>query len=406
MSAFAQQFLALHHFLQTHRDAWSQRAFCNRDAPWLESGLRDWLTRLDAETVAHLHQHALNQEDIHPTLRSLHQEAQALSQVQPSRTRRFDAPSIDPRDGVATNAQRFVPERKLRQLAAILARTESWQHSHAPVVDWCGGKGHLGRALGSAWNAPVRVVERTSSVIEDGQKLHAQAGLNTRFFQRDVLQDSVRDALEGAHSVFALHACGELSAQLIEQVDDTEVRQGFWMPCCPHFIAERSHWRALSSVGQAHPLALTTPDLKLAIADEVIARQAHRDARRREQVWRLCADLLLRERLGSDDYVTVGVLPPLAFRGELYVFISQCFAAKGLDAPSKAEVLRASVDAEEELRLVQAFGLVRAVFRRPLELLTLNDRACALEERGWQVQMEELFARTTSPRNVAIIATR
>lgn len=405
MHPFVSRLSQLHAFLERHQSIWRPRAFCDREAPWLEASLRDWLASLSWEAIEAYQQTPPPLEEFHPTLRALHKEASALTQFPRANPERWPAWESDPRATLAPAARRYTPGRKLLQLAAIADRTAHWMQP-TPVIDWCGGKGHLGRAIGGAWKSPIRVVERDASVIADGQQLHQQFGVETQFFQRDVMREDCGDVFEGAGVVYALHACGELSATLAERLPQTDVQRALLMPCCPHFTGEHSYWRPISAHGAQHPLQLTTPDLKLAIADEVVARPAIRAARRQEQLWRLCADVLLRQALGVEDYVTVGMLPPRAFRGELRDFIEAVFSARGLVAPSSAAIDTAERDAEEELRLVQAFGLTRAVFRRPLEVFILLDRALFFHEHGWVVTIEELFPRTASPRNLAIIAER
>ena len=50
--------------------------------------------------------------------------------------------------------------------------------------------------------------------------------------------------------------------------------------------------------------------------------------------------------------------------------------------------------------------LVRTAFQRPLELWLICDLALYLEEQGYNVELRKLCARTVTPRNMAIIASR
>ncbi len=50
--------------------------------------------------------------------------------------------------------------------------------------------------------------------------------------------------------------------------------------------------------------------------------------------------------------------------------------------------------------------LVRGLFRRPLELWLLLDRALFLEEQGYQVRLGTFCAHELTPRNLLLLAER
>jgi hypothetical protein len=60
----------------------------------------------------------------------------------------------------------------------------------------------------------------------------------------------------------------------------------------------------------------------------------------------------------------------------------------------------------ERLTTVRALGLVRGLFRGPLETWLLLDRAQFLVERGWQVQVKLFCEAEVTPRNALILAWR
>ena len=50
--------------------------------------------------------------------------------------------------------------------------------------------------------------------------------------------------------------------------------------------------------------------------------------------------------------------------------------------------------------------LVRGLFRRPLELWLVLDRALFLSERGYEVQLGEFCDSHLTPRNLLLLAQR
>ena len=60
----------------------------------------------------------------------------------------------------------------------------------------------------------------------------------------------------------------------------------------------------------------------------------------------------------------------------------------------------------QRLAQVRNLELVRGLFRRPLELWLLLDRALFLEEQGYQVRLGTFCAHELTPRNLLLLAER
>ena len=58
------------------------------------------------------------------------------------------------------------------------------------------------------------------------------------------------------------------------------------------------------------------------------------------------------------------------------------------------------------LPVVARMELVRHLFRRPLELWLVLDRALFLQEQGYRVELSEFCPRHLTPRNILIHAER
>jgi hypothetical protein len=57
-----------------------------------------------------------------------------------------------------------------------------------PVLDWCGGKGHLGRLLALAWEVPVHTLEIDPGLCVAGTDLAVRAKVNQTFVVADALR--------------------------------------------------------------------------------------------------------------------------------------------------------------------------------------------------------------------------
>jgi hypothetical protein len=91
------------------------------------------------------------------------------------------------------------------------------------------------------------------------------------------------------------------------------------------------------------------------------------------------------------------------FAKDLEVAAAQVCRARGLPPPSQQELARARADGSIRFAVVRRFNLPRAMLGRLMELAIVLDRACALEESGYAVRVEEIFPAAAPPRNLAII---
>jgi hypothetical protein len=120
-----------------------------------------------------------------------------------------------------------IPGRKRSQIEAFAAATHS---AAVPVLDWCGGKGHLGRLLGLRWGVPVTTLEIDPALSIEGEALARRLSLEQDFVVADALS---AEPPCGSHAV-ALHACGELHRGLIVRGVIAGVVRFDIVPCCYH----------------------------------------------------------------------------------------------------------------------------------------------------------------------------
>lgn len=268
------------------------------------------------------------------------------------------------------------------------------------VLDWCGGKGHLGRSLAALRGLPLTVLERDPTLASAAQDLARRAGVELRFACGDALDPEARRHLRPETLAVALHACGGLSNALIAGLAQRPVAAVALAPCCFHLLHPGdSGFRPLSRRGGELPLDHAT--LRLATVEEVVASGRVRAARRREDALRLGLDLLLREA-GSTAYTPLGTLGAEVLALPFDAFCHRVAAERSLRLPSRWSPAAALRAGEQRARQARALSLVRAAFRRPLELWLALDRALALAEQGYAVELGRFCARSVTPRNLLI----
>lgn len=383
--------------LTDRRPLWEPRPFVHLPADWEADHpeIAAWLRGRTADEAD-----ALDVADeavwrtASPPLRTLALEAEELCRV----------PELSRDDGdLPRTLSRRVPGRKWRQLRAFAAAASpALACDELTIVDWCSGKGHLGRTLANVAGVGAVCLERQPGLCSTGRQLAHEAGASVRFVETDVHDPSAWRELDFRSVAVGLHACGALSDRLVREATARGVHALLSVPCCHHHLAGRKHHEPLSWAGARARLPLSYGALRLATLGETAARPAARRRRRREQAWRLGMDLLLREASGRDEYTPLGALPAAIVNAPFESFCRQTAARLDLDLPAVWSAPAAQRAGEERGRQVLALGIVRGLYRRPLELWLVLDRALHVAEAGRPVEVGSFCSHELTPRNLMI----
>lgn len=292
-----------------------------------------------------------------------------------------------------------MPGRKRLQAGALVG---SLLPLSSPVFDWCSGSGHLARTLAAQTHHPILGLEKDAQLVSKGNQLAKAAGDAVSIQQQDVL------ALKGfwpkqPHGV-ALHACGDLHRQLIQQAIQYRLPRLSFSPCCYHLVAANS-WQPLSQQGQTSRLQALDKDLlRLAVQETVTA--PGRVARQRDQLkaWRLGFDALQRQLFQQDRYLPLPSVSPRWLQDSFAEFCYWAAEHKGLTLPSQVDFSEWEERGKQRLGQVQRYELLRHLFRRPLEIWLVLDYVLVLEEAGYRVKLGRFCERELTPRNLLIDA--
>jgi len=122
---------------------------------------------------------------------------------------------------------------------------------------------------------------------------------------------------------------------------------------------------------------------------------------------RLAFDLLQRRLRGVDEYLPTPSLPPAWLDKDLAGYCRDLAALKGLADPGPLhDWAELETQGWQRLAEVRNLELLRALFRRPLELWLLLDRALYLQNQGFTVRLGTFCPRQLSPRNLLLLAER
>ncbi|MGV6397599.1 methyltransferase [Pseudomonas caspiana] len=388
------RFRALDSFLFAWQPLWRPKPFTHLQLPWERQypELADWLRQrsLSEAEAAHNQPDQLAAPFPFPQLAA---EAVALSDA-PA----LPAASLEP---VEPRMSVDVPGRKWQQIEAFASRL-SFERPTLHWLDWCSGKGHLGRRLVRADQA-LTSLEYDAKLVQAGRELSARLNIDATHLHQDVMADDAWRRLQSHHTPVALHACGDLHVQLMRLASQVGCAQLAIAPCCYNRISTE-HYQPMSSEGQASALKLSRDDLGLPLSETVTAGARVRRQRDQSMAQRLAFDLLQRQVRGLDEYLPTPSLPSAWLEKPFATYCRDLAALK--DLPDLGEQNWSSLEAAgwERLAQVRNLELVRNLFRRPLELWLVLDRALYLQEQHYQVSVGTFCQSLITPRNLLLIA--
>ncbi len=292
-----------------------------------------------------------------------------------------------------------------RKWQQILLFAEATAQAPLPVLEWCAGKGHLGRVLAHQFHREVHSVEWQALLCDQGAAIAKKLSLKQSFVCRDVLQNPVSDLFYRQQQVIALHACGDLHRSLLVHAAAAQSQQVDVVPCCYH-LQQAADYQPMSASALQSKLKLTKPELKLAVQGQVTGGERVRRLRQTEMLWRRAYQLWRAELTGDTSYQPLVSVPKHWFSGEFRVFAEWAAAQHQLVLPFDDDGSCYLQQAEPLLLTQRRIELVQHLFRRPLELWLVLDRALYLAEQGYQVQLQQLCDTALTPRNLLISACK
>ena len=389
-----QHFQALDAFLTEHRALWQPRPFVEGKMAWETEypQLAVWLRQrsLTEAEAAHNDPGALAAPE---PFRQIATRAIALSQLPPLQQHTTATP--DPR------LMAGIPGRKASQIQAFAAHLQ-FHEKPRHWLDWCAGKGHLGRYLANG-STTLTSLEWDQALVEEAKRLSLRLDLEVQHHCQDVMAADCPRHLQPEQTAVALHACGDLHVRLIQLGIEHQCRQLAIAPCCYNRIHGDSY-QPLSSAAQSSRLQLSRDDLGLPLSETVTAGARERRQRDQSMAWRLGFDLLQRKLRENDSYLPTPSLPSAWLKKSFEQYCRDLATLKGIPEPQSEPWPELEQRGWQRLAEVRNLELLRGLFRRPLELWLLLDRTLLLAENGYRVQLGTFCSSTLTPRNLLLLA--
>lgn len=396
---FAARFAELDAWLHEHQALWQAKPFTALQLPWEADmpELAAWLRSrtLEQAEAAHNHPQLLDAPEPFATLA---RQSTALT----------DLPDLSEagQGELPERLSRHIPGRKWQQITHFAASAaRQWQQPTEQWLDWCAGKGHLGRLLAWQGGQPLLCLERDAALNRAGEVLGTEVGISSRHVDADVLAEDTWRYLQPEHSVVALHACGQLHMTLLQQAAAHGCAQIAISPCCYNRISTPDY-QPLSAAARQASLRLTRDDLSLPMQESITAGQRTRRQRDQSMAWRLAFDLWQRDAQGTDTYLPTPSRPESALRQGIASFCRDLAAHHRLQLPEPDSWTELEQQGWQRLAQVRNLELLRGLFRRPLEIWLLLDRALYLQEAGYRVRLGQFCEQQLTPRNLLLVAEK
>jgi hypothetical protein len=142
------------------------------------------------------------------------------------------------------------------------------------------------------------------------------------------------------------------------------------------------------------------------VQQTVTAGNRGRRLRRRQLHWRLAFDLLQRQLRGIDNYLNCPTIPQSRLAGSFAEFCRWMAELKQLTIPAAFDFDDFEQRGLQRLDQHECIELVQQLFRRPLELWLVLDRALFLQQHRYAVSVTPFCEQQLTPRNLLICGQR
>ncbi len=293
--------------------------------------------------------------------------------------------------------------RKWQQINAFVHQLNGVLKSDEPklpILEWCAGKGHLGRLIAKSFSVPVVSLEWQKKLCVAGQGFADKWQLPQTFVCEDAFNLSSSPLKRQQHAV-ALHACGDLHIELLRHAVKAKTQAVSISPCCYHLIKDKQY-QPLSELARSSRLTLSRQDLRLPLQQSVIASPAQQALRLKEVAWRLGFDSLQRELTGNQCYLPIPTIKQSQLSENFESFCRWAANVKSVTLPAQLDFEHYLEIGYQRQRLTRRIDLVAHLFRPLLERWLLLDRICFLQEQGYRVQLSQFCSQSITPRNAFI----
>ena len=394
----SQQFLDIDRLLTQTVFFWQFSAFHSSDYPWrsTHTALSQWLDELSLCDLQRLKSN--------PT-----ELAHALSMYIPDLPLLYLAGQLPefhaPMPLISKGLDSGINGRKWQQITRLSALGADFYLPENEWLEWCGGKGYLGRVLTATTSVPVTTLEWQDTLCHSGQAYADTHKLAMRFVQGDALSEHCGELIKEKQHAVALHACGDLHINLLREGISNHIDAVTVSPCCFHLTKDESYV-SLSALANQSALVLSKEDLRLPLQETVVAGQRTLQHRELEMCFRLGFKALQQSLSESNAYLSIPSIKKSLLSDGFEAFCDWAAEKKELKLPQDTDYALWLEKGKAAFIVMEKCDLVQHLFKRPLEVWLCLDRTLLMEEAGYEVRIGQFCLKEDTPRNIVIQARK
>lgn len=385
----------------------------DRQAIWVDSILQNWPSSRSHFSEAWLDSiRTLKPDDLRAfangeILASLPDDLRFLMQE----LGRFEYLESEAESKLDESESQGLNRKKQHEIERLLPLLESEGQDLSHAVDIGGGMGHLARLCvkrfhwqfhsidkdqalqtkGEWWLKRSRDLDRSKLIFVAGEFTEDPQDLDRYFAAPETLS-------------LGLHTCGSLAVTQMRKSLGSERIINFG--CC--FDKTQGSDLNLSELARRNPIPWNQSSLFLATRGRKELSENEFALLRRVNDYRFALDLWFRRFFPERGFLIAGDAPKALYSEDFAGYAADRLKKLGLPetTPAKLAAFYEEAEIQSEVFAIFAAHLVRNIFARPLEILLILDRALWLRDQGFDTEIQALFDRRLSPRNLALIARR
>ncbi|PIK13600.1 methyltransferase [Halobacteriovorax sp. JY17] len=200
--------------------------------------------------------------------------------------------------------------------------------------------------------------------------------------------------------LIGLHSCGDLSTNVLKFGLRNNIRNIINIGCCYHKII---NFQNVSKYCQANGIHFTNNALHLASRCGAIVEEETIQKRHHQKRFRYTLHYILHSH-GEKKFSSIGNAIPRDYQGSFYDYCRKFDHEEILKDLGRDEVEDFFSKSYEKVWRHYLADTIRLLLGRLIEVYVILDRAQYLLENGLSIQIEEIFDRSLSPRNIMLRA--
>lgn len=281
-------------------------------------------------------------------------------------------------------------------------------------IDIGGGKGHLSRLLSQKLNMPGTCIEMNEDFIKRGKKLLTNQAVNFKhselLFDDEIANSKIlKEASKSDNDLcIGLHTCGPLANSIIKASALNKQNYILNFGCC-YLKLKPGKKVGISSHSSKFSLPLSKYALTLATRAHTGLTWQDYLLKRKVKSYRYGIHLYLYHVIGIKQFINVGDGSKADYQNNFYEYaLKKLEHLKITTKQTSSEIQQwwEQPSIQQKIDEMYCMNIIRWQFGRAIEMWILLDRACYLEEKGYEIKMEEYFNEKISPRNIGIFASK